>query len=51
MKVWVCQAPNGAWSTRRSPFGAQMRLETERLHRELGTTMIHLIYDLVEAMT
>jgi ABC-type sugar transport system ATPase subunit len=29
----------------------QMRLEIERLHRELGTTMIYVTHDQVEAMT
>ena len=30
---------------------SQMRLEIERLHRELGTTMIYVTHDQVEAMT
>ena len=29
----------------------QMRLEIERLHRELGTTMVYVTHDQVEAMT
>jgi hypothetical protein len=39
MKVWVLQWPNGAWSTRRAPFGAQPVVLTKLVFKDVSSTI------------